>query len=173
MVDLLVELEEAKGILNEIFQWIKDHNVLDDELYKFKREKVKKILSYVDNMNQADLATDEEFGLIRFVKLDDAQKAFVILAMADKRLIDKKPKTITNLKLIVNTSYLNQVKWFSRIRDDIKQDKSEKLKKPHINNYLIEHPHIKRLGCGEFALNFHKHIKNLFDFIMQSDKKEE
>ncbi|MHA1265799.1 MAG: hypothetical protein ACTSRS_11255 [Candidatus Helarchaeota archaeon] len=102
--------------------------------------------------------------LERFGKLDPAQKAFVILAAADKELdfstlIQKGQKIETVIKI----TYLKEIRWFSMIARKIEEIVSGK---ENIKEYLDKNPNLKRIGCGNFAKNFPDHVFNLLSHLL-------
>ena len=169
----MLNWKESEELLREFLSWIKENSVITD--YDERNLNIKEIFILVKKIKEIkETIIDEDkevFGFNQFLLLDNAQKAFVILSTADKRLSKKdlSEKIESNFKLIVNTSYLNQVKWFSQIRKQIHHSKSKNTKYIQIKKYLDNHPKIKKLGCGKFSLNFHKHVKNLISFLHEKN----
>jgi len=166
----LYNWNEVEGIISEVLNWMKENSNISEEMYLNNIRKINLVLKIV-KMVELDYVEDlKDFGLDRFYKLDDAQKAFVILASVDKRLSKENylKTDEKNFKILTNTTYLNLVKSISRIKETIKKGDIENQKIIHIKKYINANPKIKRLGCGKFSLNFHKHVKNLLNLIYSS-----
>ncbi|MBD3228920.1 MAG: hypothetical protein GF329_12095 [Candidatus Lokiarchaeota archaeon] len=170
----MIDWKEPKGILEEMISWMRKHSPINKDIYITKGKKIKNLLDRLSIITDYDIEYKKKnFAFDRFLKLDAAQKAFVILATMDEKLknelenhpiTNREQKLKSNFKLIVNTIYLRQLKTFSNIRKQILSEESNE-KNTHIKKYLRYHPKIKKLGCGKFSLNFHRHVKNLIEYL--------
>jgi len=163
--------KETNGILEELLEWMKNNNIITNENYIILKNKAFKILRSLENVGSPKAIKEySKFSFNKFFELDEAQKAFVIFASVDEKFenkrfhIDKEG----SFKLLVNTIYLKLVKNFSRIKDQIKRNNINN-DISYIRKYIELNPKIKRLGCGKFSLNFHKHVYNLLCFINENN----
>ncbi|MHA1309578.1 MAG: hypothetical protein ACTSWR_07195 [Candidatus Helarchaeota archaeon] len=168
----MLNWSETEKIMQEILHWMRKNTLINENTYNERIKKIRKIMDEIIKINEKEIKEfNNEFTIKRFINLDDAQKAFVLLAIIDERLNSEHIKylKINNFKILVNTIYLNLVKAFSNIRNSLNNNLLEKEDYISILNYLKEHPHIKKLGCGQFSLNFYKHIKNVLKYLYNID----
>jgi len=162
----------VKGILHEFLQWMMDNNKISIELYDKIMKRAEDIINYIKN-NEAkkNIVTNNEFGIDRFFNLDEAQKAFVIYGYIEKELkfISFLKNNTHNFKILANTIYLNLIKNFSDIYHSVINKNHSVNNIFYIKNYIRQNPKIKKLGCGKFSTNYHKHIKNLMHFLNASN----
>lgn len=176
MVDYVLNWNETKGVLDEFLNCIyKKKEILDDD-FENMRHRIDKIFKIISQIDEVPIINEKEtkFGFERFLLLDPAQKTFVILAVSNKKLINFDNNGIENpnFKLIVNTIYLKLLKSFSTIRKRILNKENGFDTYKHIETYIQSHPKLKKLGCGQFSLNFHKHVKNLILYLYKDEKFE-
>jgi hypothetical protein len=168
--------KETHGVLDEFLNCIyKKKEILEEDFDNMKHriDTIFKIISQINDVPIID-EIETKFGFERFLLLDPAQKTFVILAVSNKKLknFDNNGIENPNFKLIVNTIYLKLLKSFSTIRKRILNKEKGVETYKHINDYIQTHPKLKKLGCGQFSLNFHKHVKNLMAYLYKDEKFE-
>lgn len=159
------ELDFSVNIIRELLDF------MDEELHEItteiKIDKLNRVAAIISDLIGLPADGDSILWperLNRFGNLDAAQKAFVILAVADKELdfgslIQKGSK----IETIIKISYLKEVRWFSQIAkkiDDIVEGKE------NIKKYLEKNPKLKRIGCGNFAQNFPDHVFKLLSHLL-------
>ncbi|HUX99269.1 MAG TPA: hypothetical protein VMV49_06910 [Candidatus Deferrimicrobium sp.] len=159
------ELEFSANIIKEILDFMqKDITEITVEIKEEKLDRVENIISELKNLPQKHSEIQWPKRLERFGKLDPAQKAFVILATADKELdfstlIEKG----TKIETIIKISYLKEVRWFSQVSKKVEEIVEGK---ENIRKYLEKNPKLKRIGCGNFAKNFPNHVFNLLSHLL-------
>ena len=161
------DLQFASNIIRELLDFMHYETAeITEEIKEDKLERANSMIAELQNLPREEsedtIILPER--LSRFGKLDPAQKAFVIIATADKELdfstLIEKGK---NLDVIVKTSYLKEVRWFSLIAkkiEDLAQGKE------YIKEYLEKYPRLKRIGCGNFARNFPDHVFKLLGHLL-------
>jgi hypothetical protein len=159
------ELEFSANIIKEILNFMqKDLTEITLEIEEEKLDRVENIISELENLPKTDGKIEWPKRLERFGKLDAAQKAFVILAAADKELdfstlIEKG----TKIETIIKISYLKEVRWFSQVSKKVEEIVEGK---ENIKKYLERNPKLKRIGCGNFAKNFPDHVFKLLSHLL-------
>ena len=160
------DLEFSANIIREILEFMqKDIAEITEDVTQDKIRRVEEIISELTKLPRENSEIIWPDRLERFGKLDPAQKAFVILAAADRELdfstlIQKGGR----IETIVKISYLQEVRWFSQIAkklNDIVEGAAENIKK-----YLEKNPRLKRVGCGNFAKNFPDHVIILLSHLL-------
>ena len=165
------ELDFVLHIIFEILDFMEETGEITLELKLDKLRRVREIISILgDLINEAGEILWPE-RLERFGKLDAAQKAFVILAVADPELdfstlIQKGHK----IETIVKISYLKEVRWFSQIARTLKEIIEGQELFVDIRRYLEKNPRMKRIGCGKFAKNFPDHVYKLLGHLLYPRK---
>jgi len=164
------ELDFVLHIIFEILDFMEETGEITIELKLDKLRRVREIISILGDLITEDGEIIWPKRLERFGKLDAAQKAFVILAVADPELdfstlIQKGHK----IETIVKISYLKEVRWFSKIARKLAELVEEKKQK-HIKEYLDQNPRLKRIGCGNFAKNFPDHVFRLLGHLLYPTK---
>jgi len=159
------DLQFASNIIKEILDFMQhDISEMTAEIKDDKMKRADAIISELQNLPRKDSDIIWPERLSRFGKLDPAQKAFVILATADKELdfstLIQKGK---NLEAIVKTSYLKEVRWFSMVAKKVEEISAGK---ENIKKYLEKYPRLKRIGCGNFARNFPDHVFKLLGHLL-------
>ncbi|NVM31186.1 MAG: hypothetical protein HWN65_20275 [Candidatus Helarchaeota archaeon] len=159
------ELEFVLNIIEEILDFMEQETAeITMAVKEDKLRRARMIISELQELPQENGETIWPERLERFGKLDPAQKAFVILAVADKELdfstlIQKGSK----LETLIKISYLKEVRWFSMVAKSL-EDFVEG--KEHIKEYLEKNPRLKRVGCGNFARNFPDHVFKLLGHLL-------
>ena len=170
----MLNWKETQGVLDEFLNCIYKKKEILEEDFENMRQKIDKIFQILSKIKDVPIIDEKEtkFGFKRFLLLDPAQKTFVILAVSNKKLINFDINGIQhpNFKLIVNTIYLKLLKSFSTIRKSILNKENGFDIYEHIDEYIQTHPKLKKLGCGQFSLNFHKHVKNLIAYLYKDDE---
>ncbi|MFX1298167.1 MAG: hypothetical protein ACFFD2_25355 [Promethearchaeota archaeon] len=159
------DLEFSANIIREILEFMqKDIAEITEDTKKDKLRRVKEIISELSKLPRNDGGIIWPGRLERFEKLDSAQKAFVILAAADKQLdfsiIIQQGKKI---EPIIKLSYLREVRWFSQVAKKVEEITEGK---ENIKKYLEKNPTLKRIGCGNFAKNFPDHVLRLLGHLL-------
>ena len=108
------ELDFVLHIIIEILDFMETIGEITLETKLDKMRRVQEIITILGNLINEDGQIIWPKRLERFGKLDEAQKAFVILAVADAELdfstlIQKGHK----IETLVKISYLKEVRWFS------------------------------------------------------------
>ena len=159
------ELDFSANIIGEILDFMQSETKeLTVEIIQDKLERVDNIIAELKNLPDNDTEILWPDRLERFGKLDPAQKAFVILAVADKELdfstlIQKGQK----IETIIKISYLKEVRWFSQVARHVEDIVAGK---ENIKKYLEKNPRLKRIGCGNFAKNFPDHVFKLLGHLL-------
>ena len=161
------DLQFASNIVRELLDFMQYETAeITEEVKEDKLQRADTIIAELQNLpkeeNEDAIIWPER--LSRFGKLDPAQKAFVVLAAADKELdlstLIQKGK---NLDVIVKTFYLKEVRWFSMMAKKIEDLTQEK---EYVKEYLEKYPRLKRIGCGNFARNFPDHVFKLLGHLL-------
>ncbi len=159
------ELEFSANIIRELLEFmLKETSEISEEVKEDKIRRIEEIISEFKKLPQKENKILWPPRLERFGNLDAAQKAFVILAAADKQLdfstIVQQGKKIDT---IIKLSYLKEVRWFSHIAKKVEEiaEGNENIKK-----YLERNPRLKRIGCGNFAKNFPDHVLRLLGHLL-------
>jgi len=161
------DLQFVSNIIRELLDFmLYETGEITKEMKQDKLERADSIIVELENLPREEKEDTIIWPdrLSRFGKLDPAQKAFVILAAADKELdlstLIQKGK---NLDVIVKTSYLKEVRWFSMMTKKIEDLTQEK---EYVKEYLEKYPRLKRIGCGNFARNFPDHVFKLLGHLL-------
>ncbi len=165
------ELDFVLHIIFEILDFMEAIGEITIKLKMDKLERVREIISILGDLIDADGEIIWPKRLERFGKLDAAQKAFVILAVADPELdfstlIQKGQK----IETLVKISYLKEVRWFSQIVKTLNEIIEGKEIFVDIRRYLEKNPRMKRIGCGNFAKNFPDHVFKLLGHLLYPNK---
>ncbi len=159
------DLEFSANIIREILDFMqKDLAEITETIKQDKFQRVKEIILDLNKIPKEGTKILWPERLKRFGNLDAAQKAFVILAAADRELdlstiIQQGHRIETFIKL----SYLKEVRWFSQIAKKVEEIAEGK---ENIKKYLAKNPQLKRIGCGNFAKNFPDHVLKLLGHLL-------
>ena len=159
------ELIFTENIITEILDFMQtDIFQITEEVKQDKLRRVKDTISELIKLPKDGTEIIWPERLERFGQLDPAQKAFVILAVADKELdfstlIQKGHK----IETIIKISYLKEVRWFSQVAKKVEEIAEGK---ENIKKYLEKNPRLKRIGCGNFAKNFPDHVFRLLGHLL-------
>jgi hypothetical protein len=159
------ELDFSANIIREILEFMQ--NDIAEITEDVKEEKLTRVLDIISKLKILPMEGDTILWperLERFGKLDEAQKAFVILAAADDQLdFSKLVRQGKKIDTIIKLSYLKEVRWFSMVAKKVEEIAEGK---ENIKKYLEQNPRLKRIGCGNFAKNFPDHVLRLLGHLL-------